>query len=136
MLFSAQPVVPPELVVPPGRFKSIASKPSTKMNNATISLLSNASPSPDTFDSPFNWSTAWLSSASATRSSPPTIEAQVYMTGASNLDASDLDMVDMVVTVASVVKRKPATGPGKIKKARVIKVRLFPLIYIFMSLKP
>jgi hypothetical protein len=130
---SVQPVVSDGVSL--GRIKSVASKGCIKLNNATISLLSNSPPSPDTSDSPFNWSNAWLYSGSAISSSPPTIEAQVHITPASNNSGSNLYMADRAVTVTSVVKNtEPSNQVGKVKKPRVAKVRLLLPDSIFISL--
>jgi hypothetical protein len=105
------------------------------MNNATISLLSNSPPSPDTFDSPFNWSNAWLYSGSVTSSPPPAIDVQVPITPASNNYNGGLHMVDRAVTVAPVVENKePFQQVGRVKKIRVAKVRILPPDSISISL--
>jgi hypothetical protein len=121
MPFSVQPVV--QEMFSPGQIKSVASKPCIKMNNATLSLLSNAPLSPNSFDSPFNWSTAWLSRGCATSTPPPTIEAQVYVSPATNEYSEDFPM-EIVVPVPAIVKeREPCKDTGKIKKSRLPKVR-------------
>jgi hypothetical protein len=122
-LFSAQPTNPAR-----------ANGPPTKLNNATISLLSNSPPCPEAFNSAFNWSTAWLSSGSATLTpaSPNTIEAELYAPPAINLSNDDW-LTQVVVTVTSVVKKEVPRPTGKTTKPRITTVR-FSLIFLACNL--